>query len=1516
MKQSRRLQILSTLVVLFLFLGGVTLLAWTSLPVESDPLLRMPGTQPGQVTTLERPNRCLNCHSGYDEAVEPGSNWMGSMMAQSARDFLFWACMTVAGQDSVWALENPNAVDLCERCHFPKGWLEGRSDPPNASEMSGADFDGVQCDFCHNLYDPFFEGTHNLAREGDLDGSGTIDADEWQQYWDETNLGDPTSQAAAAATYAEDAALAGDITLFNGDPFFGADNLPVSPNYTENGGGQYFVSPNGEKRSSFSDANGRHDMLYSRYNKSKYFCNTCHDVSNPALANLGQDGSAPLTSETEPAYSYFHIERTFSEFMLSDFGLEGGSSGIGPYAPALFTTSHTGNAIATCQDCHMPDAQGAAAHLSNAVVRPGGSVEHPQSGQPVHDLTGGNAWVGYVLASAVPGSPNYDPLNEALLDQGPSALTLDLGEGDGFDPEAILRGVDRAQQQLLQAAAIEDLAYDPLSGAITFRVQNHTGHKLISGFPEGRRMFVGIKAYAGGVLIHEVNPYDATVGTLKGLPADYSPNSPALAAGESHVDELVYEMHPSSSLTGEQETFHFALADGRYKDNRIPPKGFRIDEADDRLSQPVWQGAPAPTYFTDQEYAGGYDAVDLTDYGIYIPGADSVEVALYYQTTSREYIEFLRGEINGTATTLPETAYIIQSDPFFGQLKAWGETIWQLWYQNRDLPGAAPFQMATASWGAVPQPELEFTTSEQTVGEGVGSVLVTVELSETSDQEVSAPFTVGGTATGGGVDHNLANGTFTIEAGSLTDSVTFQVTSDSLYERSETIIVTLGAPLNATLDSEDEQTITITDDDSPPTISFSNPTYTQDEDGVSATITVTLSGETALDAAVQYASSDGSADAGADYTAVSGPLAFAPGVVTQTFVVPILDDDLAEGDETVILSLTDAVSATLGTDSAELSIVDDEGEPTLSISDASTGESDGTLVFTVTLSLASASDVSTDYATNDGPAGPGGATAGADFTGESGTLDIPAGSTQEQINVTILQDDLYEGDELFTVELSNPGNATIGDGQATGTIVDDDNPPEIGFESANYDVSEAGGSASITVTLSGATQLTATVDYATSDDTATDGADYTAVNGILIFPPGTTQRSFSIPILDDGGDEFDETVNLALTNPTNATLATGSAVCTIVDDEGEPTLSISDASAGENDGAMVFTVTLSFASASDVSTDYATSDGPAGPGGATAGADYTGKSGTLDIPAGSTQEQIGVTILQDDLYEGSEVFTIDLSNPANASLTDAQGQGTIIEDEQPPEISIGDLSIAEAGATMLFPVSLSTPSDLDTEVSYATSDGAGLSGAIAGADYVAASGALAIPAGASSASISVDALDDAIYEPDEIFHVTLSDPVNATLGDPEAIGTLQDNDDPPQIEFDTALYVVYENAGTALLNVTLSGPTALTATVNYATADGPPPAGAEAGQDYVQSSDTITFSPGETNRAIAITILDDALPEADETFAVTLSGPAHSTIGSQNPAIVQIKDGNAYWVYLPCIGRNTTMALPLLAILR
>ena len=670
----------------------------------------MPGTQPLLGAFPDGPLQCLGCHGDYAQAVEPGFNWKGSMMAQAARDPVFWACYTVSMQDAIWGLGSPDVGDLCQRCHFPEGWLKGRSDPPNASLMTGSDYDGVHCDFCHRMYDPFFETTFD----------GTRESDDWEGYWGEwanTGPGSGTlSQLEAEATYTKDWNVAKWIRFLNGDLFFDL-KMPIYDSYTENVGGQYFVSTNEQKRGGWADHEAQHGdgTLYSRYHKSKFYCGSCHDVSNPALANLGlsglpdQSGGEHLISEQYPAFKYFHIERTSSEFMLSAYAQTPGAA-TNPEYEALSGIDSAGK----CQDCHMVELSGYASKFtSQPPYRPNESIEHPEDGVPIHDFSGGNPWTLEILASLDPTGPIYDPCNVAILDKGPAVLTLDLdaGESPADNGIAVKAGSDRAKNTLRTAATLKDLAYGSYDG-LSFKVQNNTGHKLISGFPEGRRMFLNVKAYSDeGGLIREVNPYDYTVGTLKGLP--HSPSSPALGPDESYVDELVYEIHFESALTEEEETFHAALATDRSKDNRIPPKGFDIANAAERLCEPAYHGHSDPNYYTSDEYAGGYDEV-----AVWLPpDANYVSIALCYQGTSREYIEFLRDEINGDATSLTSptpsgepNAYIIQTDPFFSQLKEWGNTIWDLWYHNHGLDGSGasvegivPLQMVTASLG-----ELEF----------------------------------------------------------------------------------------------------------------------------------------------------------------------------------------------------------------------------------------------------------------------------------------------------------------------------------------------------------------------------------------------------------------------------------------------------------------------------------------------------------------------------------------------------------------------------------------------------------------------------------------------------------------------------------------------------------------------------------------------------------------------------------------------------------------------------------------
>ncbi len=222
-----------------------------------------------------------------------------------------------------------------------------------------------------------------------------------------------------------------------------------------------------------------------------------------------------------------------------------------------------------------------------------------------------------------------------------------------------------------------------------------------------------------------------------------------------------------------------------------------------------------------------------------------------------------------------------------------------------------------------------------------------------------------------------------------------------------------------------------------PSASIDNPTVQEGDSGtVDATFTITLSEGAPGTASVRYETADGTATAGEDYTAVSGTLDVASGATSATVTVPVLGDTLDEADETFTLRLSDASGLALASAAAEATIVDDDDAPSLSIADASLAEGDAgsaPMTFTVSLDAESGRTVTVDYATADGTAA-----AGDDYTATTGSLSFGAGITERTIEVAVLGDTVAEGDETFTVTLSNADNATLADNEGTGTIQDDD----------------------------------------------------------------------------------------------------------------------------------------------------------------------------------------------------------------------------------------------------------------------------------------------------------------------------------------------------------------------------------------------------------------------------------------------------------------------------------------------
>ena len=784
--------------------------------------------------------------------------------------------------------------------------------------------------------------------------------------------------------------------------------------------------------------------------------------------------------------------------------------------------------------------------------------------------------------------------------------------------------------------------------------------------------------------------------------------------------------------------------------------------------------------------------------------------------------------------------------------------------------------ISTASGtGTITDNDLVFSIDSPSAAEGdsgSANLTFTVTLSASASSTHTVDYAqTGGTATSGTDYTAVAGGTLTFAAGVTTQTVAVSVTGDTADEGNETVVIMLS---NASTGiSTASGTGTITDDD--PKFSINSPSVAEgDSSTANLVFTVTLSGTRSSSSplTVDYASSDGTATAGTDYSAVSGTLTFASGVSSRTVAVSVTGDTTDESNETVVLTLSNASAGTgISTATGTGTIRDDD--PNFSINSPSVVEGDSgpvNLVFTVTLSASASSPYTVDYAQTGGTA-----TSGTDYTAVTGsTLTFPANSTTQTITVSVTGDTVDESNETVVLTLSNASSGTaIATATGTGTITDDD--PKFSINSPS--VAE-GDSSSVnlvfTVTLSASSTSQLTVDYAQTGGTATSGTDYTAVTaGTLTFAPGTTTRTVAVSVTGDTTDESNETVVLTLSNASaGAGISTAIGTGTIRDDD--PKFSIGNASVAEGDSGsanLVFTVTLSASSTSQLTVDYAQTGGTA-----TSGTDYTAvAAGTLTFPANSTTRTITVLATGDTLDEANETVVLTLSNAsAGAGISTATGTGTIRDDD--PKFSINSPNVTEADSNsvnLVFTVTLSASSTSSLSVDYAQTGGT----ATSGTDYTAvAAGTLTFAAGTTSRTITVSVTGDTANEVNETVIITLSNATaGAGIGTAVGTGTITDNDT-PGFSINSPSVAEGDSSTTNLVfTVTLSPAPATAATVNWAEGTG---GTATSGTDYTAiAGGTLTFSAGTATQTITVSVTGDTTHEADETVVITLSNASTGT---------------------------------------
>ena len=747
-----------------------------------------------------------------------------------------------------------------------------------------------------------------------------------------------------------------------------------------------------------------------------------------------------------------------------------------------------------------------------------------------------------------------------------------------------------------------------------------------------------------------------------------------------------------------------------------------------------------------------------------------------------------------------------------------------------------------------------------------------VTLSQPFGEDLSVDYKTIAISASNDIDYTgVVAQTITIPRQATTAEIMIDISNDTSIENDENffVVISTSVPTTELSISREQATGTIINDDLP-VLSIANVTTLENAGSLEfvASLSAPFPGHLV---SFDYETLSGSASADLDYSSLLTTANIYSGDTTALISINILDDNLIEDDETFDLVISNLVNATINTPRATATIKIDE-LPSLTITDATAFEGDRQIKFSVSLSVPFLrADVSFDYATIAGSA-----SADSDYTSDFGSASISAGDTTTELFIELIDDALVEDAETFYVMLSNPINATIDENKdrAIATIRIDELPSLSIIDAAAI---ESEGSikfiARLNVPFPG---HLVSFDYATLAGSASATSDYTSDFGSASIPAGDTTTEIAIIINNDSLIEDDETFDLVITNPTNATIDRARATATIKIDD-LPILSITDATAFESDRQMKFSLSLSEAFANtDVSFDYETLAGSA-----SAPSDYIYKFATVRILAGDTTAELFIDLSDDALVEDPETFYVVLSNPINTTIDRARATATIQIDEL-PSLSIANATAFEATGSIKFTVTLN-PSFASTDVvfDYATIAGS----AIAISDYTSASGRASILAGDTTTEISITITPDDLVEDSESFFLVISNPTNATIDIASATATIK-NDDLPILSIADA--TAFEDTGSIKFTVTLNPSFASTDVFfDYETLA----ASASATSDYTSASGRASILAGDTTTEIAIIITDDDSIEDPESFFLAISNPTNATIDrARATGTIQIDD--------------------------
>lgn len=793
------------------------------------------------------------------------------------------------------------------------------------------------------------------------------------------------------------------------------------------------------------------------------------------------------------------------------------------------------------------------------------------------------------------------------------------------------------------------------------------------------------------------------------------------------------------------------------------------------------------------------------------------------------------------------------------------------------------------------------SVSNVEVSEGSPSVTFVVNLTTALAVPVTVNYaTEDGTAVAGTTgDYTAVSGALLFPAGITAKTVIVPIKADTLAEPPETFSLRLsGASGSAIVD--DLGVATINDNDLAGSLQFSAANYTVAESGLKATITVTRTGGSASGVTVQYATGNGTAVAPGDYTPASGTLTFGANIASQTFQVTIANDTLDESDETVQLTLLTpgGFGATLGAQTtATLSITDNDAGGEMAFSSATYTANEGTAVLiTVKRTGGTASGVSVQYATV-----PDSATSPADYAATTGTLTFASGELQKTFSVPLVAENpiLVEGEETFTVVLSSPqGGATISPTLGTATVKIADASPRVAFQAVATTVSESVTSVALNVVRTGPVGTAVTVQYASSDGSATaapvgsNPADYTAASSSLVIPAGATSKPITVVLKTDTVAEGPESFTVTLGTVTGGVLGANATVTVnITDNDFGGVIAFAAAStdaieplSGVLPGKATVTVKRTGGLASGVTVHWATDNGTA-----VAPDDYTAASGTVTFDAGTTSKTFTVDVLPDAFVEGYESINLSLDTPTGGSSLGALNTAAInvIDSEPVVQFTPAAVTVGEGGLKATFTVKRT--GTLVGALTVGIADlGTGTATPGAGGDYNNVPLSLVLPTNAATKTFTVDILQDPALESMETVNLRLTSCAPGCTVGPLANAVLSITDDEPLVSFSAATYAVTEGTAKVTLTLKRTGSTAAALTVGILETGGTATGG---GVDYNNVPATVLIPAKAATKTFTIDIVNDLLGETTETIGLQINSvTGGGFIGPLPTTVVNLAD--------------------------